>query len=204
MRGILLLLLLACGTPPRLFAQRYSGLEVPRYELGLQFNFAHTERVNDALQAGVRFHYNFTEHLALDSEFDYGTNSVPGANIGGQSTFLIGLRTGQRVRDSGFFVHARGGFLGYGAANGAPPPFTRNTVPAFDAGGTLEQYFGSFPRPWERNTFFRLEIGALLVPYGNAMITPPPSPVLGSPPPLSGRLGTRIGPVVSLGVGVRF
>jgi hypothetical protein len=202
MRRGLFLLILVCGIPPRLLAQRYSDQEVPRYELGFQFNFAHIERVSDALGVGARFHYNFNQHIALDSELTFGPAATSAGGAGGQTAFLVGVRAGQRVASSGFFLHARGGVVHYGTSNGGPPLFSRATFPAFDAGGTLEHYFGS--RPWEQNMVFRVELGALIVPYGSATLIPGPSPVIGSPPPPMGPLGTRVGPVLGLGIGFRF
>jgi hypothetical protein len=202
MRRAMLLLFLLCGTTPRLFAQRYSDQEVPRYELGVQFGLAHIERISDALVGGARLHYNFNEHLALDSQLTSGPATTSAGGSGGQTAFLVGLRAGQRVAGSGFFLHARGGFVHYSPSSGAPPLFSRDTFPALDAGGTLEHYFGS--RPWEQNMVFRVELGALIVPYGSATLISGPSPVIGSPPPPSGQLGTRVGPVLGLGIGFRF
>ncbi|HET7152022.1 MAG TPA: outer membrane beta-barrel protein [Candidatus Acidoferrum sp.] len=193
--------ILLCGIPSQLLAQRYSDHEVPRYELGLQFELGRIDGVSDAGGLGARFHYNFNEHLALDSELSYGPNNVSTGSHASQTTFLVGVRAGQRVASSGFFLHARGGFTHYDAANGALL-ISRNTFPAFDVGGTLEGYFGA--RPWERNMVFRLELGALIVPYGNATLLPPPPPAILIPPGPSGPLGTRVGPVLGLGIGTRF
>ena len=205
MRHTLFLLIFACAVPSQVVvAQRYSDLEVPRYELGAQFGLAHIQRVSDALGVGASFDYNFNEHYALDSQFTYGpaTASVDGA--GDQTMFLVGVRAGQRVASSGFFLHARGGFVHYSTANGASPLFSRDTFPAFHVGGTLEHYFGSIQRPWEQNMFFRMELSALIVCYGNATFFGPPFPIIGSSPPPSGPLGIRVGPVFGLGVGFRF
>ena len=92
----------------------------------------------------------------------------------------------------------------YFAENGGQPLFSRNTFPAFDVGGSLEHYFGMFPDPWRKNMVFRLEVGALIVPYGRATLTPSSSPPIGSPPAPTGPPGTRVGPVLGLGIGFRF
>ncbi len=202
MRRALFVLILLCGAAPQLFAQRYSYQEVPRYELGVQFRLAHIERISDALVGGARFHYNFNEHFALDSQLTFGPATTSAGGSGAQTALLVGVRAGQRVAGSGFFLHARGGFVHYSASNGGLALFSRDTFPALDAGGTLEHYFGS--TPWEQNMVFRVELGALIVPYGNATLIPGPSPVIGSPPPPSGQLGTRVGPVLGLGIGFRF
>jgi len=201
MRRILLLATVLCGIPPQLLAQRYYESEVPRYELGVQFEVARIDSVSDAGGLGVRFHYNFNEHLALDSQLSYGPSNLSTGSESSQTAFLVGVRAGQRVASSGFFLHARGGFTHYDAGNGTSL-LSRNTFPAFDVGGTLERYFG--PRPWDRNMVFRLELGALLVPYGNATLLPPPPPAIVIPPGPSGPLGTRVGPVLGLGIAFRF
>lgn len=201
-RGIFLAILL-WGIPSSLFAQRYYSDEVPRYELGAQFGLAHIARVSDMLGIGASFDYNFNEHIALDSQVTFGPATASTA-AGGQTSFLIGVRAGRRVASSGFFLHARGGFVHYSPPNGAPPLFSRDTFPAFHVGGTLEHYFGSTQRPWEQNMFFRMELSALIVPYGNATFFGPPSPMIGSPPAPSGPLGIRVGPVFGLGIGFRF
>lgn len=203
MRKAVFLLILACGIPQGVFAQRYSD-EVPHFELGGQLSLAHIARVSDTLGIGASFHYNFNEHYAFDSQLAFADATSSAGGAGGQTKFLVGLRAGQRVEDSGFFLHARGGFLRYVADTGEGPLFSRNTFPAFDVGGSLEHYFGWFPDLWNKNMVFRLEVGALIVPYGRATLTPSPSPPIGSPPPPSGPLGTRVGPVYSLGFGFRF
>jgi hypothetical protein len=204
MRKVVFFLILVCGTSPGIFAQRYTDSEVPRYELGVQFSFSHNESVSDALGGGASFHYNFNKHYALDSQFTYGPATTSTVGAGGQTMFLAGVRAGKRVEDSGFFLHARGGFVQYSPENGGRPLFSRDTFPAFNVGGTLEHYFGMFPNPWEKNMSFRLEVGALIVPYGRATLTPSSSPPIGSPPAPTGPLGTRVGPVFGLGIGFRF
>ncbi|HET7258517.1 MAG TPA: hypothetical protein VFI75_02270 [Candidatus Acidoferrum sp.] len=204
MRKVVFFLILACGAPPGIFAQRYSDSEVPRFELGAWFDFAHIERVSDALGVGASLHYNFNRHYALDSQFAFGPVAASAGGAEGQTKLLVGVRAGQRVEDYGFFLHARGGFVNYSRANGGQPLFSRDTFPAFDVGGTLENYFGSFPNSWKKNMVFRLEVGALIVPYGRATLTPSSSPSIGSSPPPSGPLGTRVGPVLGLGIGIRF
>jgi hypothetical protein len=203
MRQAILFLLLACGIPPRLLAQRYYDSELPRYELGLRLDLANVHAAGAMGGAGATFHYNFNDHLALDSQVTFGPVTITGGNSGGHTTFLTGIRAGQRVQDSGFFIHARGGFLHYINANGTSL-LSRNSFPAFNVGGTFEQYFGPIRRPGDTNMVFRLEFGALIVPYGSATIIPSSSPTIGTPPPPSGQLGTRVGAVAGLGIGFRF
>ena len=110
----------------------------------------------------------------------------------GQTTGLFGLRAGKRVEDYGLFAHARAGFLHFATDKGVTL-LTRNTVPAFDLRGTLEHYYGP--------VILRLELGELIVAYGNAQAA---SNLTLGPPPPPGRLGTRANPVVGLGLAVRF
>ena len=165
MRKGLFLLILSCAIPPKLLAQRYHFGEVPRYEVGLQFDFNYLDGVGDwGGGFGGRFHYNFNEHFALDSQIIFRQHdvSVPmGTAVGtgaiGQTTGLFGLRAGQRVQDIGFFLRARAGFLHFGSDNGVSL-LSRNTFPAFDVGGALERYTGPM--------ILRFEMGELIVAYG--------------------------------------
>jgi hypothetical protein len=52
-------------------------LEVPRYEVGIQFDFHYLDGVGEwGGGFGPRFHYNFNEHFALDSELTYRQHNV--------------------------------------------------------------------------------------------------------------------------------
>src|SRR5215471_11722211 len=198
MRKALLLLILTFAIPPKLLAQRYHSGEIPRYDVGLQFDFNYLDGVGDGGGGfGGRFDYNFNEHFALDSQIIFRQHdvSVPvGAAVGTgaiwQTTGLFGLRAGQRVEDTGFFLHARAGFLHFGSNDGVSL-LSRSTFPAFDVGGGLERYTGPM--------FLRFELGELIVAYGNATVSPEPYQVL--PPPT--RVGTRASPVLGLGIGFR-
>ena len=201
MRKAWFLLLLSCGAPPRGCAQQTRYLEIPRYEVGVQFDFNYLSHVGEwGGGFGARFHYNFNEHLGLDSQVTYrqhDISSVCGTSIRsgviGQTSGLFGLRAGQRVRDAGLFAEARAGFLHFSRDNGASL-LTRDTVPAFDVGGTLEHYAGPM--------VLRLDLSELIVAYGNAKVSPGPPVLPPQPPP--GRLGTRAAPMVGFGLAVRF
>lgn len=200
MRRAVLFLILLSGISPQLFAQRYYSPEVPRYEIGVQTDFHHLDGVGEwGGGLGLRFNYNFNEHAALESELLYrqhdliaSNGATPQTAVVGQTTGLFGVRVGQRMEDYGFFAHARAGFLHFGTDQGVTL-LTRNTVPTFDCRGTVEHYYGP--------VILRLELGELIVAYGNAQAS---SNVSVGPPPASGRLGTRASPVVGLGFGVRF
>lgn len=197
MRRVLLLLLPFCI--PQVLPAQSRYLESPRFEAGLQFDINYLNGVGDSGGGfGGRFHYNFDEHFALDSQLIYRQHdvSIPaGTTFGtgtiGQTTGLFGLRAGQRVDNVGFFVRARAGFLHFGNDNGATL-LSRNTFPAFDVGATLARYSG--PMIW------RLELGEMIVPYGNATVSPGPYQVLPQPGPL----GTRASPSLGFGIAFRF
>ena len=197
MRRALLLVLPFCI--PQILNAQNQYLETPRYEAGLQFDFNYLNGVGDSGGGfGPRFHYNFDDHFALDSQLIYRQHdvSIPtGTTFGtgaiGQTTGLFGVRAGQRVENVGFFVRARAGFLHFGTDNGASL-LSRNTFPAFDVGATLERYSG--PVIW------RFELGEMIVPYGNATVSPGPFQVLPQPTPL----GTRASPSLGFGIAFRF
>ena len=200
MRRSVLFAVFLCGIPSQLLAQRHYGPDVPRYEVGVQADIHYLEGVGEwGGGLGFRFNYNFNEHVALDSELVYRQHDLLASNgvtkqsaVVGQTTGLFGLRAGKRVEEYGFFAHARAGFLHFGADKGVSL-LTRNTVPAFDLRGTVEHYYGP--------VILRLELGELIVGYGNAQAV---SNLTLGPPPPPGRLGTRASPVVGLGFGVRF
>ena len=200
MRRAAFFVIFLCGIPSHLFAQRYYGPEVPRYEVGVEADINHLDGIADwGGGVGFRFNYNFNEHVALDFELIYRQHDLLASNgattqpaVVGQTTGLFGIRAGKRVEDYGFFAHARAGFLHFGTDQGVTL-LTRNTVPAFDVRGTLEHYYGP--------VILRLELGELIVAYGNAQAIP--NLTLGPPPP-PGRLGTRASPVAGLGFAVRF
>lgn len=201
MRKVALLLVLSSFNPPRLSAQGRHYLEVPRYEVGIQFDFHYLDGVGDwGGGFGPRFHYNFNEHFALDSELTYRQHNVstfnsliPTSTVIGQTTGLFGVRAGQLVQDFGLFVQARAGFLHFGTNHGVSL-LTRNTVPAFNVGGVIERYSGP--------VVLRFDMGEMIVAYGNGQVSPGPPVLPPQPPP--GRLGTRASLVVGFGFAVRF
>ena len=198
MRRAMFVVILLSAISPQVFAQRYYGPEVPRYEFGVQADIHYLDGVGEwGGGLGFRFNYNFNEHIALDSELifrqhDLLANGGTQSAVVGQTTGLFGLRVGKRVEDYGFFAHARAGFLHFGTDQGVTL-LTRNTVPAFDVRGTFEHDYGP--------VILRFELGELIVAYGNAQAV---SNVSLGPPPAPGRLGTRASPVVGLGFAIRF
>ena len=187
--------------PQMLYAQRWQNTDLPRYEVGVQANINYLDGVGEwGGGIGGRFHYNFDQHFALDSELTYRQHdlaTLSGLSLNtavvGQTSGLFGVRAGQRNGEYGFFAHARAGFLHFSNGNGASL-LTRDTVPAFDVGGSFERYHGP--------VILRFGLSELIVPYGSAKI--PPGPPSTPPQPQPGPLGTRASPMVSFGFAVRF
>jgi hypothetical protein len=201
MRVAVLVLAITFLIPQGLRAQRQHDEEIPRYEVGVQADFNNLEGIGVwGGGIGLRFDYNFDEHFALDSQLTYRQHNVlalagpaVASGVVGQTNGLFGIRAGQRVRYYGFFAHARAGFMHFSEDKGAVL-LNRNTLPAFDVGGTCERYFGP--------VILRFGLSELIVPYGKAKVIPglPVTP----PPPPPGPLGTRAGPMVGFGFAVRF
>jgi hypothetical protein len=200
MRWAVILLALTFLVPQRLHAQWQHYEEVPRYEVGVQADITRLDGVGEwGGGIGGRFLYNFDQHFALDSELTYRQHDIAtlagtalGTTVVGQTSGLFGIRAGQRTGDVGFFAQARAGFLHFGNSNGVSL-LTKNTLPAFDVGGTIERYMGP--------VVLRFGLSELIVPYGNTRVFPSP---LVLAPPQQGGLGTRASPMVGLGFAVRF
>jgi hypothetical protein len=192
-----LLSLLAC-IPLRVSAQA-SDSEVPRYEIGAQFDFNHLSGTGEpGGGVGVRFDYNFDDHFAFDAELTHREHTLlpptglPPNPIIAQNTGLFGLRAGVRAW-SGLFLHARGGFVNFGSSDGNSL-LTRRTFAAAEFGGTVENYYGPL--------ILRLDVGGMIIPYGNARLSPA---FLTAPSSTrAGPLGTRASSLVGLGFAIRF
>jgi hypothetical protein len=187
--------------PQTLHAQMRQNSDLPRYELGIEANINQLDGVGVwGGGIGGRFHYNFDQHFALDSELTYRQHDIATLSglslntaVVGQTSGLFGVRAGQRDGEYGFFAQARAGFLHFSNGNGASL-LTRDTVPAFDVGGSFERYHGP--------VILRFGLSELIVPYGSAKLAPDPPST--APQPQPGLLGTRASPMVSFGFGVRF
>lgn len=189
MRQAAFLLALTILIPRVLEAQQPRNLDIPRYEVGLQLDLNYFDQAGDLGGGGGRFHYNFDNHFALDTQL---THRIQGEF--GQTNFFCGVRAGQHFHDYGLFFRARPGLIHFGTAHGASY-LTRNTIPAFDVGATIENYNGPI--------LLRLDLGATIVGFGSATVAPPPPPaILLGPAPT--RLGTRTSPAIGLGVAFRF
>ena len=168
---------------------------VPRFEAGLQLDFAGLGPVGLVGGAGGRFHYNFNDHYALDTEITYHQQNASPANnflaptvTLGQTNAFAGLRAGFREQNVGAFFRARGGALHFDSAHGAQL-LSRRNIPAVDVGITLEHYRGPM--------ILRTDLGEWIMFAGNATATTgfPPAPT---------RLGTRLSFSFGLGAAIRF
>ena len=168
---------------------------VPRVEAGLQFDFASLGPVGLVGGVGGRFHYNFNDHYALDTEITYHQRDVSPSNnflapsvALGQTTAFAGLRAGFREQNVGAFFRARGGALHFASAGDAQI-LSRRNIPALDLGITAERYDGPM--------ILRMDVGEWFMFAGNAMA---PSGFPSTPT----RLGTRLSFSLGFGVAVRF
>jgi hypothetical protein len=195
-RAILLSLTLLL--PVLAIAQSRDDSNVPRFEAGFGLVAIHLNHtgMNTAGLSG-RFHYNFNDHLALDAEvFGLpGPNPKDFSSNTGGTTGLFGVRTGFRTgndfSERGLFLRARTGFVHVGPNVGEPAVV--GTHPALDIGPTFELY----PH---RNAAFRLDLGDVIIPYGNAIIFRSDSS--GRLIPL--RLGTQHNFLLGFGFAIRF
>ena len=168
---------------------------IPRLEAGLQLDFAGLGPVGLVGGAGGRFHYNFSDHYALDTEITYHQQDVSPTNnflapavTLGQTNAFAGLRAGFREENVGAFFRVRGGVLHFDSAHGAQL-LSRGKIPALDVGITLEHYRGPM--------ILRTDLGEWIMFAGNATVPTgfPPAPT---------RLGTRLSFSFGFGAAVRF
>ena len=100
---------------------------VPRLEAGLQLVFADLGPVDPVGGAGGRFHYNFNDHYALDTEITYHQQDVsptsnflaPAVTLG-QTNVFAGLRADSASKMS---AHS---FVCVAALCTSTPPMARN------------------------------------------------------------------------------
>lgn len=180
--------------------QRYDNAQVPRYEIGAQFDVNRLSGVEEwGGGVGGRFDVNLDEHFAFDAYLTYRKhilfppNGLPPNPEISQANGLLGLRIGRRRCKGGFFAHARGGFQHFGTWDGLSL-FSRRSFPVAEVGGTFERYRGP--------VILRLDAGEMIIPYGDATVSPVfRGPASSSP---TGPLGTRASLLVGLGFAIRF
>jgi hypothetical protein len=172
---LLLFLTYLVAIPTTMPAQQYTHVEG-----GIGSSILVGNRFSTATDAGygVRFTYNFTPSVAIDSEFDsYLTNggSLRSLQFGGHAiSGLVGVKAGIRKRQYGIFFKARPGFMSFDHALGSSAIFggvatKRITHAALDL-GTIAEFYPS------ARIIFWADIGTLMVRYGDATLFSEPTP----------------------------
>jgi len=171
-----------------LAAATFASAQTPKYEVGGQIFSFQSKSIGYGWGAGGRFSYNLTKNIAIDTELNGFLDDE--AHVLATQGFA-GAKVGVRNKLLGVFVKARPGFM----TNFAKPlpdyATTFNTEKlnkfAFDVGAVFEAYPS-------RHTSFRVDVGDVIIPFGN-------DPILASGPV---RLGTTHTFQYSLGFGLRF
>lgn len=175
--------------------------EFTRTEIGVDTSILHPSRpFSSFTDAGLggRFTCNFSPNFGIDSEFDsYFTNfDQKDLQSGGRAIAgLVGPKAGIRTRKYGVFFKARPGFISFSdvvtsASTQGIIATARKTHAALDLGIVAEFY------PSAR-LILRLDVGALLVRYGDATL-------LSVPGVISIRTIGTIGGPLHMGVGASY
>jgi len=160
----------------------YAQTDEKKFEVGWQFTIlaSPSRTANDAILSehrvkevgyGPRFGYNFTKHLALESEFSFFTldREVRG---GSKIQGLFGVKAGQKFKRFGLFGKARPGFVRFqrgdyilarGCVQVFPPPLScydsvATTNFAFDLGAVVEIYTSG-------PMVFRFDVGDTMIHF---------------------------------------
>jgi Outer membrane protein beta-barrel domain len=171
-----------------LSAASLTSAQTPKYEVGGQMFAFHSKSIGFGWGMGGRFSYNVTRNIAIDTELN-GFLDDEGGVVATQG--FAGAKVGVRNKLVGVFVKARPGFM----TNFAKPlpdyATTFNTEKlnkfAFDVGAVFEVYPS-------KHTTFRVDVGDVIIPFGN-------DPIVANGPQ---RLGTTHTFQYSLGFGLRF
>lgn len=165
-----------------------TSAQTPKYEVGGQMFSFQSKSIGYGWGMGGRFSYNLTKHVAIDTELNGFLDDE--AHVLATQGFA-GAKVGVRNKLVGVFVKARPGFM----TNFAKPlpdyATTFNTEKlnkfAFDVGAVFEVYPS-------RHTAFRVDVGDVIIPFGNDSIVAS-GPV---------KPGTKHTFQYSLGFGIRF
>lgn len=147
-----------------------------RTEIGVVTSVLPANRILSATDAGggVRFTYNLTSSFAIDSEIDsYPTNTglaLTSLQDGGRATSLvIGPKVGIRGRRYSIFFKARPGFMSFSDAFTSADVISNSLATARKTHAALDLGVASDVATSTR-TVLRLDIGTLLVRYGDATL----------------------------------
>lgn len=165
-----------------------TSAQTPKYEVGGQIFSFQSKSIGYGWGMGGRFSYNLTKNIAIDTELNGFLDDEDGV-VATQG--FAGAKVGVRNKLGGVFVKARPGFM----TNFSKPlpdyATTFNTEKlntfAFDVGAVFEVYPS-------RHTSFRVDVGDVIIPFGN-------NPIVANGPV---RLGTTHTFQYSLGFGLRF
>ena len=166
-----------------------ASAQTPKYEVGgLIFSFR-SQEVGFGFGVGGRFTYNLNRYFAVDSELN---GFVPDEGPIYAAQGFVGPKVGVRSKYVGVFAKARPGF----STNFSRPlpnyatTFATESVDkfAFDVGGVFEAYPS-------RHTAFRVDVGDVIIPFGNDLILSRGVPT---------RVGTTHNLQYSLGFSIRF
>ncbi len=176
--------------------------DVPKFELGGHVTVIDLRALGEveAGGPGARFTYNFTRHIALDTEVNVLTKQVTagGTKIQGQ----FGIKAGARKEKVGVFAKIRPGFMRFendpfGGFDLGFDPFTRRergtTEPTLDIGGVFEIYPS-------KNTIVRIDAGDTIIRFGSRTRS---SGLIGAPEIAVGGF-TRHNFQAGLGFAIRF
>jgi hypothetical protein len=148
-----------------------------RFEIGPLFTFL---RVPDAppinaqnqAEFGARFGWNFSRHVALDTEIEgspFRTTNLTTAYQGGHLLeAFVGIKAGKRWDRFGIFGKFRPGLTSYSAVikqfQSGTLGIGRRTDPAFDLGGIAEFYVS-------RRILLRYDFGDTIIHYNSSSVT---------------------------------
>lgn len=154
--------------------------KAPTYEIGGQIFSFHGHDLGFGWGAGSRFTYNFSNHIAFDSEVNF---FLPDEGPAYATQGLFGIKAGKRTRHFGIFAKVRPGFQTNLVVNDR-----EQARLALDVGGVAEFY----PN---RHVVLRFDAGDVIIPFGNKVV---------GQGLFVQRPGTTHNFQFSLGVGVRF
>src|SRR6267378_3693033 len=144
-----------------------ANAQTPKFEVGgLIFSFQ-GKQLGAGFGIGGRFTYNLNRHIAIDTEWN-GFLEDEGSIIANQG--FVGPKVGVRNKLVGVFAKARPGF----STNFARPApdyatsFAYDSVDKFalDVGAVFEVYPS-------RHTIFRVDVGDVIIPFGNDLVLAP-------------------------------
>jgi hypothetical protein len=121
---------------------------------------------------GARFSWNFSRHVAIDTEIEgspFRTTNLTTAYQGGHLLqALVGIKAGKRWDKLGIFGKFRPGLTSYSGVIKQVQPGTlgigRRIDPAFDLGGIAEFYVS-------RRVSLRYDFGDTIIHYGSSSVT---------------------------------